>query len=473
MITLRDYQVDAVNAVRQSYVTNHKAPLLVLPTGAGKTVVFCHVGNSVQQRGKRVLMLVHRVELLRQTSNALNKSGVMHGLINPMFTPNMRLPVQVASVQTVVNRLDTLPPPDLIIIDEAHHANASTWRKIIDRFPESRQLGVTATPCRSDGSGLGIESGGLFDDLIVGPQVPDLIAMGHLVRPIIYAPKTGIDLDGVRIVRGDYDQAQVAAIVDVPKITGDAVDHYTRLAGGEPSVFFCVSIKHAQHVAEQLRASGYRAFSVDGNMDDQERKRILGGLATGAVQCVTSCDLISEGTDIPAISYVGALRPTKSTGLWIQQAGRGLRPAPGKDNCIIADHVGNTLQHGLIDERREWSLEGEPKKRRKGMAAEAIERVAQCVKCFAMHVPAPVCPFCGHVYEVKDEGPKQVDGQLQQLTAGDLDFIRKREKIDKAREVGMAAKYEDLVKIGKERGYKAGWARHTWLAKQAKMQGRA
>lgn len=464
MIKLRSYQTDLVSKIRTAYQQGRKAVLAVAPTGAGKTVIFSHIAASVAARGKRVVVLVHRVELLRQTSSALSKSGVDHSLINPKFTPDYRKAVQVASVQTLVKRLHMMPAPDLIVVDECHHANAGSWRKIISAFPNAHVLGVTATPVRGDGTGLGVDAGGVFDDLVEGPQVPWLIDNGFLVKPVVYAPMERLDLKGIKVVRGDYDQAELAKAVDKPKITGDAVQHYKKLCPGAPAVVFCVSIAHAQHVADEFRSAGFRAYPVDGSMEDDIRKRILGGLGNGSVDVVCSCDLISEGTDIPAIGCAILLRPTQSMGLYIQQVGRALRPCAGKDRAIILDHVGNVLVHGMPEEHREWSLEGEDrKKKKKGDKKEVKVQVRQCPSCYAMHAPAPSCPACNHVYEVKQ--PEQEEGELRQLTPEEAIALKR----NRNKEVAQARSLDALEAIAKQRGYKPGWARHIWMSRDKKQ----
>jgi DNA repair protein RadD len=445
MIQLRDYQQKAVENVRNNYKNGSDSPALVLPTGAGKTVVFCHIASQTANRGKNVLILVHRIELLRQTSRALLKSGVRHGLINPKFTPDPMASVQVASVQTLVNRLDKINPPDIIIIDECHHASAGSWRKVINHFSEAKILGVTATPVRGDGKGLD----SIFDSLIIGPQISDLIDLGYLVKPRIFGPPKKIDFSGVKIVRGDYDKTQVAEIMDKPTITGSAVDHYSKICPGVPAVVFCSSINHAEHVAEDFRSAGFKAYSVDGTMDDETRKRILDGLGDGSIEVVTSCDLISEGTDIPAIGCAILLRPTQSLGLYIQQVGRALRILEGKNEAFILDHVGNVLNHGFPDDFREWTLEG-TKRDRKSKNAEASIRVSQCTECYAVFPPAPICPYCGAKQKAKETEIKVVEGQLEEL---------KRIEIQERRvEVSQARSLEDLKRIEKEKGYKKGWA---------------
>ena len=485
MLILRDYQQTGVDLIRGEFVKKIRSTLFVLATGGGKTVIFCHVAQQTAARNKNVLILVHRVELLRQTSKALSKSNVEHGLINPKYTPNLTAPVQVASVQTLIKRLSQMTPPDLIIIDEAHHATAGSWRKVVDYFPNARILGVTATPIRGDRKGLDE----LFESIVVGPQTPDLIELGFLVKPIIYAPPKQIDFSEVKVVRGDYDSKQITEIMDRPTITGSAVEHYSKICPGVPCVVFCVSVSHAEHVAEDFRQKGFSAYSVDGSMDDDQRSRILSGLGDGTIQIVTSCDLISEGTDIPAIECAILLRPTQSTGLYIQQVGRALRLSEGKTRAVILDHVGNVLNHGFPDDFREWTLEGR-KKGKKLTPAEKDIRAQQCEQCFGMHEPAPVCPYCGHTNKTEYKSPREVEGELIQLKRDEenkkkedketekkrliqLKEVEKQEKEKikkiKRKEVKDAKTITDLLVIQKERGYKNGWAKTQMEMKNGKF----
>ena len=196
---------------------------------------------------------------------------------------------------------------------------------------------------------------------------------------------------------------------------------------------------------------GYAAEAVDGAMDDADRKRILDGLGNGSVQVVCSCDLISEGTDIPAIACAILLRPTMSEGLYIQQVGRALRTMDGKEHAIILDHVGNVLRHGLPDMEREWSLEGRPKGKRK-TSDEPTIGVKQCKSCFAVFAPAPQCPECGAAVEMQGRKIEHVDGELTEITTVE----RKLKRM----EVGQARTLDDLKRIASERGYKRGWVYH-------------
>lgn len=467
MLELRGYQKRVVFDIRRSYLSGKRAPLLVMPTGSGKTVVFTHIALTSSKKNKKVLILLHRIELLRQTSNALDKFQVHHGLINPKYSPDRDALTQVASVQTVVKRLHKIEAPDLIIIDEAHHATAGTWRKIIDSFPSALVLGVTATPVRTDGSGLGKESGGIFDDLIIGPEISELIQLGFLVKPIVYAPKNKlVDLDGLSVRNGDYRENELAELMDKPMITGNAVEHYSKLCPGEPAVAFCVNIEHARHVAAQFRAAGFISYHVDGKMNDDYRSAILDGLGNGSVHVVTSCDIISEGTDIPAIRAAILLRPTQSLGLYIQQVGRALRPYAGKESALILDHVGNVLMHAMPDESRNWNLSGAyiKKNKKKNARNSSKTKAYQCEKCYAMHQPAPRCPVCGHL-KVVDFKINEVEGELEQISPEQEMQINRR----KVREVSEANSLNEFERIAEKRGYSQGWAKYKWNEKQRKL----
>ncbi len=460
MLLLRDYQEKGTEDIRDAFRDGYNAPLYVLPTGGGKTVIFSDIAKNAIQKNNQVLILVHRIELLKQTSKALQKSSVGHGLINTKFTPNLNHPVQVASVQTLANRLDRYKiNPSLIIIDEAHHATASSWRRVIEHY-NARILGVTATPIRRDGAGLGIAAGGMFDKLIMGPQTIEL--MNHperyLVQPKVYAPIEQIDVSGIDIVMGDFVASQLVTKVDKPKITGDAVKEYSLRCPGEPCVVFCVSVDHAEKVAAAFRAAGFNFHAVDGTMDDDERERILNGLADGSVQGVCSCDLISEGTDLPAISCVILLRPTTSLGLYIQQVGRGLRPSPGKLWCTILDHAGNVIRHGMPQDIREWSLDGDTKQKKRKRKRSAVSKAKTCTSCRTIHAPAPECPACGLQYQLPTGLPIQVSGDLSEVT----EEIAKTIKDQRIKEVGEAKTLEQLEDLATARGYNKEWAMNVY-----------
>lgn len=457
MTTLRPYQQTAVDALRASFAAGRRAPLFVLPTGGGKTFVFSYIAQNAVERGRRVGILVHRRELLLQASASLSALGVNHGLIAPGF-PRTQHPVQIASVQTLARR-SAQQQFDLLIVDEAHHCTAGTWRAIIESQPTARLLGVTATPIRSDGQGLDE----VFDDIIVGPSMQELIELGYLTKSVVYAPPVGIDLTGIRKRGGDFDRGQVAERVDKPSITGDVCAHYRKLAGGLPAIAFCASVAHAEHVAAEFRAHGFKARSVDGGMDHAERAAAIAALGNGDIHVLTSCDIISEGTDVPVVAAAILLRPTQSLGLYIQQVGRVLRPAPGKSRSVILDHVGNCLRHGLPDQEIEWTLQGTAGSGGSKSANDNVPTVRQCENCYFCYQPTqPACPSCGHVQQTKVREIKATDGELIELDAARAAELKRQQQ----REVSQARTLEDLQEVARRRGYSVHWARHVFNARQ-------
>ena len=461
---LRPYQVDAVAAIRAAFASRRRAPCYQLPTGGGKTIVFSYIAREAAKRGTRVLILVHRRELLLQGSRALQEVGLPHGLVAPTLPPT-DAQVRIASVQTLVRRLDHVPPPDLLVIDEAHHAVAGSWRRVLERWPRARVLGVTATPARLDGKGLGVRVGGVFDHLVLGPSVQDLTDAGFLVPADVYAPPMKADLEGVRTRLGDFDRREIRVRMDRPVITGDAVEHYLRLAPGRPGIAFCASVEHARHVAEAFSEAGVPSEPIDGGMGDGDRDGALARLASGETRVLTSCEIVSEGFDLPAVEVAILLRPTQSLTLYLQQVGRVLRPSPGKASATVLDHVGNVERHGLPDADRTWDLDG-VRRRRTGEAP-----VRRCPECFACHPPAPVCPACGHVYEVSPQraGPQTVGGELQKVGRDRNHlFVEVQERMRLAHlEQARCRTFEDLVELGIRRGYgnPRAWARHVWRAR--------
>lgn len=452
---LRDYQIDAVNNIRQAYKSGYFAPLLVLPTGSGKTVIFCDIAERVSVNGKRVYIVVHRSELLHQTSTHLRRLGVEHGLIAPGYTISGDR-VQVASIGTMVRRLDKVPKPDMLIIDEAHHAIAKSWKTATDYWSGIRLLGVTATPLRLDGRGLK----GSFDTIIEGPTIKDLTKRGYLCPSVIYGPPSGVDMSGVNMVAGDFDKKEVGKRVDKPVITGCAIEHYVKICNGVPAIAFCSSIAHAEHVAEQFNNAGISSASIDGKLSDGARKSRINSLANGQIKVLTSCDIISEGTDIPVVSASILLRPTKSLAIYLQQCGRALRPAPqiGKTAAYIIDHVGNCLRHGMVDDNREWTLENVKKQKRKA-SDEYIPSVRRCQACFAIfNVSVRKCPQCGKEYIAEARDIKEVEGELIKISKNDIDIYQQQKK----GEVRKARTLDELVAIGKRRGYHQEWANRLY-----------
>lgn len=474
-ISLRDYQASDTSRIRDAYARGIRRVLYVLPTGGGKTVVFCHIADGAAKKGTRTGILVHRQELLRQSSKALEFNSVAHGMIAPGYS-HSNDHIQIASVQTLARRLKNTLPFKFLVVDEAHHSTAGSWQKIFDAHPEVMVLGVTATPERTDGTGLGE----VFQEMIVGPSIGELMDDGYLCRAKVFAPPTQFNLDGIKFRGGDYAREELADRLDRPVIIGDAVEHYQRLCKGQPAIGFCASIDHAEHCAEQFRQAGLRFRSLDGTMSDDYREESIRFLAEGKIDGIMSCDLISEGTDIP-VATVGIMqRPTNSTGLHMQQIGRLLRPvyakgfnmatregrlasiaASSKPHAIILDHVGNCIKHGLPDEPREWSLAGKKRKNRHEPRYEEEEdiKIRQCIKCFAAHRPSPKCPNCGHVYEVVSRAIEMLPGELVAFAGQTLETLTKNYKT-----------LSEYLRIAKRDGYEETWAHSAFKRQNDKIR---
>jgi DNA repair protein RadD len=465
-VTLRPYQDAAIQGLRDAFSADYHSPLLVLPTGGGKTVCFSYLTSRLQAAGKRVVILVHRDELVDQVSETLARFDVAHGYIAAGRLYDRRHRVHVASVQTLARRMDRVAVPDYVICDEAHHCiGASTWGRVVaewrTKLPTLRLIGVTATPERLSGEGLGE----VFDEMVLGPTTRELVDLGALSEYRLFAPAQQLDLSGVKSRMGDFIKSEVSARVDKPAIIGSAVGEYRKRMDGQPAVAFCVSIEHAEHVAEQFRAAGVTAAKLDGNMDRVLRKQLVRDFGRGEVQVLTSVDVISEGFDVPGIVGAILLRPTQSLGLYLQQVGRALRTAPGKPHAVILDHVGNSSRHGLPDDPREWSLLGRGERKGKGAKDPDDVAIRQCPTCFAVSpAAASKCRECGAPFPIKARTIEEVAGSLSEVEVA-------RIKREAKREQAAAQTLEDLIRLGTARGYKnaVGWAKHLFAARWGRM----
>jgi DNA repair protein RadD len=452
MTDLRSYQAEAVDKIEQT-----KSALYVLPTGGGKTVIASAVIERVVQRSERVLVLTHRREILKQTSLKL---PIEHGLIQAGLNIDLQYRVQVASVQTLwarCMRTDklSLPAANLIIIDEAHHVGARTWRLILDEYPNARRLGLTATPCRSDGHGLG----NYFDDLIEGPQIPELIAAKHLVPTIYYAPADP-DLHGVETRQGDYVVSQLADRMNRNDLVGDIVSNWHKLAQRRKTLVFCVDVAHSVHVKDEFVKSGVRAEHVDGSTPKTERDAILARLASGDTEVVCNCMVLTEGFDLPAIGCIVLARPTKQLGLFQQMAGRGLRPAPGKSNLLLIDHSGAVFRHGLLEDKIAWTLD--ITKAAKNQAHEshnqqATSRLIECSQCGALRKGGQPCSNCGFLPKRRPDAIVFREGELARVDRSGV--VRSSDPNERMCWHAM------LTYIANMRGYKPGWTAYKYREK--------
>jgi len=451
-LTLRPRQHQAVADLRNAYAFGHRAPILVAPTGFGKTATATEIVRLTIARGRSVWFLAHLREILDDSAERLTAAGISHGSIRAGQSSDYSKLVQVVAVQTAVRRAH-LPRPDLIIVDECHLAVANSYRQVIAAAGSPRLLGLTGTPQRLDGRGLRE----VFDLLVHTCTTAELIDEGLLAPIRIFAPP-GVDLSGIGRRGGDFDQGQAGAVMSRPAVVGDALSHWQKLCAGRRGVAFCTTVAHAQAVAEQWQRAGFRAVAVHGGSDDAERREAVAGLRAGRLDLVACAQLWIAGVDVPEIDAVIWLRPTQSLTAWLQGNGRGLRCAPGKRDLLILDHVGNSARLGHPLTVHDWTLEGRVKRQR-----ETAPSVRVCPACFAaMPSGTQQCPECGHAFQPERRELQHVEGELQEVIA----------RQQRRAEQSSAQSLEDLVRIGHRRGMAnpRGWARHVLAAREAKRE---
>jgi superfamily II DNA or RNA helicase len=461
-MSLRPYQADAVAEITRTIATGPKRIILVAPTGSGKTVIGGAIIKPAVENYRRVLVIAHRREIIQQTSTKLDALGIRHGIILAGVSPRALEPVQIASVQTLFQRAIRtdrmlLPIAHLLVIDECHHCPAESYRRIIEAYPNATLLGLTATPCRGDGRGLG----GIFQTIIETPQVAELIALGHLVKTRVYAP-VNPDLKGVRTQAGDYVEAQLAARMDVPKLIGDIVTHWHKYSERRPTVSFAVNVAHSLHIRDEFNKSGVRAEHIDGGTPKAERDTVLARLASGATELVTNCMVLTEGWDMPEVACCILARPTKKMGLYRQMIGRVLRPAEGKRDAIILDHSGAVFRHGFAEDPVEWTLDPDRRAASPAHVARCEKgcgsRLLECSQCSAIRVAGEPCPHCGFLPRRPPREVYVADGELGLLRDG-------RAQAQTYDPAARARWHGQLAYIARERGYKPGWVAHQFKRK--------
>jgi len=459
-VKLRDYQERALAAVDECVALGRRAPLLVAPTGSGKTVI---AAAMIQRNpNERVLFLAPRRELIHQTCSKLEAFGVGYGtLLAGDNRTNLYSRVQVASVDTLLSRLVrtqrlTLMPFDRIIIDEAHLGLTDSRISLLDRWPNAIKVGLTATPCRADGKALGK----LYDELIEVATVSDLISKGSLVNARYFSVAEP-DLKKVRTTAGDYNLGDLERVMDQPKLVGDIVTHALEHAGDRRTVVFATSIKHSVALAQEFMDKGVTAEHVDAGTPQHEREAIFKRFSEGTTQVLCNVSLASTGFDLPELDCVIFARPTKSLGLYLQMLGRGLRPSSGKKDCLVLDHAGNVLRHGACDEERYWTLAGDYGYDRERIVREKVEaekteeHQRKCPECSAVWIGGRECPECHHIIQPKARAVKTADGRLVEINA----------KVSKEALEQQRYFFQELKWFADQKGYSSGWASHKFKEK--------
>lgn len=426
---LRDYQEKMIADIHSAWKQGYKRPCAVMPCGAGKSLTAAEIAKRTAAKHNRVLFLVHRQELCEQIFNTFSAYGV-----DMMYC-------EIGMVQTISRRIDTTLPPSLIITDENHHCLAASYRKIYDSFKNSYCIGFTATPVRLNGGGLGEVN----DILITGPTVKELIGRNCLSEFDYYAPPVA-DLSGLRSRAGDFSADDIEKALNKPKVYGDVISYYRKLADGKKAVCYCAGITSSKAAARMFELDGIPAAHIDGDTPKAKRTEIIEKFRSGEIKILCNVDLISEGFDVPDCAASILLRPTKSLTLYIQQSMRCMRFKEGK-RAVIIDHVGNVHRFGLPDQEFEWSLEPKPQGKKKEKTDDEL-KIRQCPECFCTHPLAAVCPNCGHVYPVRERTPEELkEARLAKIT----ETVRNYKKPSECRSRAELSAY------GKMKGYKPGW----------------
>jgi superfamily II DNA or RNA helicase len=468
---LRPYQHDLIAKLDAARAEGKRRIILVAPTGSGKTILAAEIIRREVAALRDVLIFSHRREITRQTSEKFFNHGISHGIIQAGFSPRPLERVQIASVQTLHRRAITsdamrLPPARTVIVDETHHVVAQSYQAIIRQYPDATLIGLTAIPCRGDGRGLG----GIFETLIECPQVAELIAQKYLVPTRVYAP-VDPDLRGVRTQAGDYIESQLAERMDTPQLVGDIVQHWHRFSERRKTVCFATSVGHSVHIAEEFLKSGVRAEHIDGSTPKDERDATLARLASGEIDLVSNCMVLTEGWDMPEVACCVLARPTKKMGLFRQMIGRVLRPAPGKIDAIVLDHSGAVFRHGFVEDAVDWTLDPDrransPKHAARGNGSGS-SRLVECKNCRAIRVSGEPCFHCGYMPTPPPRAVEIIDGDL-----GLVDRANGRAKIDANDPETRRRWWAMLTYIGQERGYKPNWPATNFKEKFGTYPGR-
>lgn len=467
-MNLYEDQVEFVDKLRESLRKGNRAILGVASPAFGKTVVAGHIIASTINRTKGgAWFLVHRKNLLRQTSKSFWRDKIEHGLITSGKARSAQR-VQVGTIGTVYSRLKHLTAPAIMFIDEAHLSRGMMFEAVIKWAKEHGciVIGLTGTPKRLDGKSLG----DIYEDMVEARSTKWLIQQARLSDYDMYTSFVMPDLSEVKSSGGDYNKEQLAGAMDTSVIVGDAVDHWKKNANGLITVCYCVNVKHSISTAAQFNAAGVPAIHVDAYTTEAELKDACEGLASGKYKVLVNCELVIEGFDLSAqvgkditIECVILLRPTKSRARYLQMVFRALRKKPYP--AIILDHSGCANEFGLPDADQEWDLHDDGKKEKSN--SENDIKTKECPKCLHIFKPAlPACPKCNTEVEVKERRIEVAEGELTKIDKEVFAIAVK----ERRQEQGQARGLTDLVDIGIRRGMKnpAAWSANVFAARQGR-----
>ena len=441
---LRQYQVEAISELRKRILNGHKRVVLMCSTGSGKTTIASEMIRKANEKGKKCIFLADRIELVEQTSKRLDYESIEHGIImadHPRYKPNSLN--QVCSPQTLARR--PTPKADLIIIDECHCQHKIVY-KMMAAMPDSVFIGLSATPFAK---GLGKH----YTDLVIGATTAKLTDEGYLVPVKVFAPSKP-DLTKIRTIAGDYDEKELFARVNKPKLVADIVDTWVKRGENRPTIGFAVNVLHSQALCEQFKDKGIRAAHIDSYMPKSEREQLVKDFKDGYIKVLFNVGILDKGFDYPEASCLIMARPTKSLMVYIQQAGRVLRTHPSKSDAIILDHAGNTQTHGFVTDDLPQELDDGTKRKVEKTTKSQEDKGKICPSCaFVRKKHQYSCPCCGFTPKKKDADIDVQEGDLLEIT---------RKKVTMADKQQL---YSELLYVETEKGYKRGFAAQMYRNK--------
>lgn len=447
-LVLRNYQQTIVNNCRDAFKNGYKELCCVLPCGAGKTAIFCYLAhlNTLKKPSNRVLILLHRKELLKQTEDAFKSFQINTDRID------------IAMIQSFKNTLKTsVKPYSLIIVDECHHATSSSFKAILNAYSRTPLIGFTATPARLDGKPLGE----IFDCLIVGVDYAYLISNNYLVDYDYFSPDLNFNFSEWKLKSGDFDTVDNAIHLDKKAIYGDILKYIDL---NKKTIIYSPTIEYSKKLEAQIneffKSSVAREFN--GTTPQNERDKIIDDFKNNRIKILINVDLIGEGFNVPSCDCVFLLRATQSLTLFIQQAGRALRVDPNNPSkrASIFDFVGNIYRFGFPDAPRLWSLSSTIKNTHRHDTMHDSLIVKTCPNCLRSFTPAQmllgrICPFCNASIPLNRK-------EIQIAENKKLTLIKKNQLIAKRHEIGKCRSFQQLKQLGISRGYRhpAQWAFH-------------
>lgn len=458
---MRPYQSKAVDQVRNSILAGRRKPILVMPTGAGKTRTATEIVKRAVDKSKWVLFLAPRRELIYQTVETFERSGIDAGMIMAGEPRNQFARVQVATKDTlharaIQSKRLLMPKADIVIVDEAHLSVTKSWIDILNEYPDAVVIGLTATPARGDGKGLGQ----IYDDLVQVTDIAGLTRDGYLVPVKYYAPSE-LDLTGIKQTKSDYNEKALGEFMDKPELIGDIWHNWKRIARDKKTVIFCTTRAHSRHVCAEFNRHGVKAEHLDGETPKDERKAILERVDSGKTQVLCNVFVATYGLDIPSLECAVLARPTKNISLYLQTVGRILRTSPGKSEAIVIDHSGAVRQHGFVDEFIPWTLHERDVRVLKDKANKKKKepKDIRCGDCGTVFKSSRVCPSCGKELVPASEPIPVHQADLQEIQI----------KAKKANQTYSAEQKREFIgglkAIASQKGYSDGWVSNQYRSK--------